>query len=214
MKTALITGGTVRIGLAVAETLRRGGWLVLTSSHRPGSGADILADLSEPDGAAKLYAAALRLLGGRPPDALVNNAGVLAGEESAVRRINLEAPCKLTTMMAARESGAGAVVNVLDSLALGAFATDATPYLQVKRDLLAETRRHAALFAATLRVNAVAPGPVLAPAGMHMKAGETLLDRRPAAADVAQAVSYLLGAEAVTGVVLPVDAGQHLLLEV
>ena len=67
------------------------------------------------------------------------------------------------------------------------------------------------MFAATLRVNGVAPGPVLAPTEVHEKAGETLLDRRPTPEDVAAAVAYLLGAESVTGTIIPVDAGQHLL---
>ena len=87
------------------------------------------------------------------------------------------------------------------------------PYLDSKRGLLAFTRAAAATFAASLRVNAVAPGPVLAPTGVHVKAGATLLDRRPTAEDVAAAVSYLLGAESVTGAIIPVDAGQHLLEE-
>ena len=73
------------------------------------------------------------------------------------------------------------------------------------------TRKSACLFAGSLRVNAVAPGPVLPPVGVHEPAGEILLDRRPAPEDVAAAVVYLLEAEAVTGIVLPVDAGQHLL---
>ena len=54
--TAVVTGGTTRIGLAVAGRLRAGGWQVLTSSHRTDAGADIVADLSEPAGAARLYA--------------------------------------------------------------------------------------------------------------------------------------------------------------
>ena len=48
------------------------------------------------------------------------------------------------------------------------------------------------------------------PLFVHEQAGEMLLDRRPTADDVAAAVSYLLDAESVTGTVIPVDAGQHL----
>ena len=64
MKTVLVTGGTIRLGRAIAERLRADGWRVITSSHRADAGADIVADLSEPMGAAKLYAAALQMLGG------------------------------------------------------------------------------------------------------------------------------------------------------
>ena len=229
MKSVLVTGGTVRLGKAIAEHLRAEGWRVITSSHRADAGADIVADLAEPMGAAKLYAAAMKLLGGTPPDALVSNAALFTGDEAAIRAVNLEAPKKLTVMMAGREAGIGAAVNILDSVVLGSLGSvesEATlndadptlndlkrPYLASKRELAAFTRSSAAMFAATLRVNGVAPGPVLAPTDVHAKAGETLLDRRPTPDDVAAAVSYLLSAESTTGAIIPVDAGQHLISE-
>ena len=220
MKSVLVTGGTVRLGKAIAERLRAEGWRVITSSHRADAGADIVADLAEPMGSAKLYAAALQILGGTPPDALVNNAALFTGDEASIAAVNLESPKKLTTLMAGRETGVGAVVNILDSVILGSIGSVGTestlndpkrPYLASKRSLLDFTRSAAATFAATVRVNGVAPGPVLAPTEVHVKAGETLLDRRPTADDVAAAVSYLLDAESVTGTIIPVDAGQHLL---
>ena len=214
MKSVLITGGTVRLGKAIAERLRAEGWRVLTASHRADAGADIVADLAEPLGAAKLYAAALKLLGGNPPDALVNNAALFVGDAAAIAAVNLDAPKKLTMLMAGRETGVGAVVNILDAQVLGGDCLQTAAgdgYREAKRSLLAFTRSSAATFAATVRVNGVAPGPVLAPTEVHEKAGEMLLDRRPTPDDIAAAVSYLLGAEAVTGVVLPVDAGQHLM---
>ena len=214
MKSVLITGGTVRLGKAIAERLRADGWRVITSSHRADAEADIVADLTEPLGAAKLYAAALQMLGGMPPDALVNNAALFVGDPEAVRAVGLDAPKKLTMMMAGREEGVGAVVNILDAAALDgsrrpSAASDG--YRDAKRELRAFTLSSAMMFAATLRVNGVAPGPVLAPTEVHEKAGETLLDRRPTPEDVAAAVAYLLGAESVTGTIIPVDAGQHLL---
>ena len=214
MKSVLVTGGTVRLGKAIAERLRAEGWRVITSSHRADAGADIVADLAEPRGAAKLYAATLQMLGGMPPDALVNNAALFTGDAAAIKAVNLEAPKKLTMLMAGRETGVGAVVNVLDAKALGGNreqSTAADGYRSSKQTLAEFTRASAATFAATLRVNAVAPGPVLAPTDVHEKAGEMLLERRPTADDVAAAVSYLLSAEATTGAILPVDAGQHLL---
>lgn len=213
MKSVLITGGTIRLGKAIAERLRVEGWRVLTSSHRADAGADIVADLSEPMGAAKLYAAALKILDGNPPDALVNNAALFTGDAAAIAAVNSEAPKKLTMLMAGREAGIGAVVNILDAGMRDVGSGIRGEYLVSKCELAAFTRSSAATFAATLRVNGVAPGPVLAPTDMHVKAGETLLDRRPTADDVAAAVSYLLGAESTTGVVIPVDAGQHLISE-
>ena len=208
--TVLVTGGVKRLGKVIAEALRADGWRVLVSSHRAEAGADLVADLAEPSGPAKLYAAALVAA----PDlcAIVNNAALFEGDAATLEAVNLVAPRKLTTLLAGREDGVSSVVNILVSRTLGPTKTDDPPYVRTKRALLAETRKCAALFAQTLRVNAVAPGPVLPPEGRHEPSGEMLLDRRPTPADVAAAVVYLLSAESVTGVVLPVDAGQHLLV--
>lgn len=207
--TVLVTGGTCRIGKAISETLRAEGWRVVTSSHRQDAGADIVADLSSPSGATGLYAAALAAA----PDlrAIVNNAAIFDGDPAMLEAVNLVSPHKLTILLAGRENVKCAVVNILDSRTLGPASPDDSAYVRTKRGLLECTRKCAAMFAQTLRVNAVAPGPVLPPEGKREPAGEMLLDRRPTPEDVASAVAYLLEAEAVTGVVLPVDAGQHLL---
>lgn len=210
MKTVLVTGGTARLGKAIAEWLRTHGWRVLTTSHRADAGADIVADFADPMGAARAYAAALRLLSGQPPDALVNNAALFVGEAARLNAVNLEAPKKLTMLMAGRETGRGAVVNVLDTRALDGARDGLDAYAATKAALLDDTRKAATLFAETLRVNAVAPGPVLPPTEVREKAGETPLGR-PTATDVAEAVAYLLTAQATTGAVIPVDGGQHLL---
>ncbi len=213
-RAVLVTGGTTRLGLAIADRLRRTGWRVFTSSHRADAGADFVADLSEPMGAAKLYAAVLSALGGEPPYALVNNAALFTGDDAAVESVNLTAPEKLTMMMAGRETGRGAVVNILDSALMSISqpeSSGASPrYIAAKRGLLEYTTKSAVMFAETLRVNAVAPGPVLAPIGVHERAGETLIGR-PSPDDVAQAVAFLLDAGSTTGAVIPVDGGRHLL---
>lgn len=202
--SVLVTGGTTRLGAAISERLRADGWHVLTSSHRAEAGADLVADLSEPLGAARLYSAALAVLGGRPPDALVNNAALFTGEASVLRMVNFEAPQKLIMLMAGRETERGAVVNILDSRVREGI------YGETKAALRDYTIRAAMLFAETLRVNAVAPGPVLPPVGVHETAGETLVDR-PRPEDVAAAVAFLLEANATTGTIVPVDGGQSLL---
>ena len=211
--TALVTGGTRRLGRAIADRLRADGWRVLVSSHRADAGADFVTDLSEPMGAARLYAAALNALGGVPPDALVNNAALFTGDDAAVEAVDLESPKKLTMLMAGRENGRGAVVNILDAAVLTADApqdSQCSPrYMAAKRALHEFTAKAAALFADTLRVNAVAPGPVFAPEGVHEKAAATPLGR-PSSDAVAAAVAFLLSAESTTGCTIPVDGGQHL----
>lgn len=209
MKTVLVTGGTTRLGKAISEHLRAQGWQVLTTSHRADSGADILADFTKPDGAARAYAEARRLLGGQAPDALVNNAALFAGDAAMLNAVNLDAPQALTRLMAERTTGRGAVVNILDTRVLSEKSTDFGAYSATKTGLMAATRADAVRFAATLRVNGLAPGPVLAPTAVREKAGEMLVDR-PTPADVAYGVAYLLAANATTGAILPVDGGQSL----
>lgn len=207
--TALVTGGVRRLGGCIADALRKAGWRVLVSSHDECAGADLVADLTRPDGPARLYAAALAAA----PDlcAIVNNAALFRGDDAQLEALNVVAPRKLTTLLAGREGVKCSVVNILDSRTLGPAADGDTAYVRTKRQLLADTRRFAAMFAQSLRVNAVAPGPVLPPVGVHEPSGDMLLDRRPTPQDVASAVRYLLEAECVTGTVIPVDAGQHLL---
>lgn len=214
MKSVLVTGGTVRLGKAISDHLASLGWKVVTTSHRKDAGADVVADFSEPAGAARCYRDALEILGGTPPDAIVNNAALFVGDASVLEAVNLEAPKKLIILFAGREApGRGAVVNVLDSRILAGAGDGGaeSPYAATKRGLLEYTKKSAMMFADTIRVNAVAPGPVFAPTDAHEAAGETLLGGRPAAIDVAKAVAFLLEAESTTGCVVPVDSGQSLL---
>ena len=209
--TVLVTGGTRRLGKVIADHLASVGWRVLTTSHRADAGADIVADLTTATGAANLFDAACTLNGGRPPEALVNNAALFAGTEQAIRNLNFESPRTLTALMADRPHGRGCVVNILDCRVLGLAANEKSDaYSAAKLDLLKATHRDAAHFAATLRVNGVAPGPVMRPETVHEKAGTTPLGR-PTPLCVAEAVAYLLSAESTSGCVIPVDGGQSLL---
>ena len=115
--TVLVTGGAKRLGKVIAEALRADGWRVLVSSHRADAGSDLVADLAEPSGPAKLYAAALAAA----PDlcAIVNNAALFDGDDATLEAVNLVAPRKLTTLLAGREDGVSSVVNILDSRTLG-----------------------------------------------------------------------------------------------
>ena len=87
------------------------------------------------------------------------------------------------------------------------------PYAASKLALARASVAQARSLAPALRVNGVAPGPVLPPpdAANREKGGPILLPRRPTPGDVATAVAFLLDAETVTGQILAVDSGQHLL---
>jgi NAD(P)-dependent dehydrogenase (short-subunit alcohol dehydrogenase family) len=73
------------------------------------------------------------------------------------------------------------------------------------------TRLLAKAFAPEVRVCGVAPGPVaVEPEQEERRAAETLLGRIGSPEDVAGAVSYLAGADFVTGTTLVVDGGRLL----
>lgn len=217
--TVLVTGGAKRIGKAICEALRARGWNVLV--HSRDAANPLRADFAETLGPARLFQTACD----QAPDlcAIVNNAAVFSTaaelppeEETRLMRVNAEAPEKLATLLGLRlmehRPFRGAVVNLLDSRILAPLAHP-TPYERSKLALRDSMLKTAGLFGSCLRVNAVAPGPVLAPvdAANLERAGEMLLDHRPTPEDVAEAVAFLLEAPSVTGQVLAVDSGQSLL---
>lgn len=205
-RTVLVTGGVSRLGAAIADHLKSLSWRVIRSSHRADSNADIVADLSAPGGAEALFSAAVDLLDGKPLDALVNNAALFALDDTDVTALNYSAPKHLTELMAGR-GGPGAVVNILDTRILN--SPPVTPYEKSKAALRDYTLKSAREYAGILRINAVAPGPVLVPVEVHEPAGKTPFGR-PDPNDVASAVAFLLNASATSGCIIPVDGGQCL----
>jgi NAD(P)-dependent dehydrogenase (short-subunit alcohol dehydrogenase family) len=234
--SVLVTGGARRIGLAICEELSARGWNVLSHSRDPEN--PLASDFAKSDAAAdRLFAAALEAA----PDlcAIVNNAAVfskaaelLPDEAKALWSVNVAVPVRLTELLAehlAEHHATGSVVNLLDTRILGGgrdhrdhrdhrecreiFGEKGLdPYSESKVALARATVEQARRLAPTLRVNGVAPGPVLPPTdpANREKGGDILLPRRPTPSDVASAVAFLLEADAVTGQVLAVDSGQSL----
>ena len=227
LRAVLVTGGVSRLGKAIADRLADDGWLVVRSSSRPGAGADFVADLSVPGSAEALFKSADRMARERGAGrlyAVVNNAALYRdADPDKVRAVNYDAPVimsqslletarTLDTRHPAASSGVegGSIVNVLDAAVLPRRdgtrgpADDGSAYAGSKRRLAAFTLDSARIFAPlAVRVNAVAPGPVLAPSGIHEKAAPFPLGR-PSPDDVARAVSFLLSAPATTGCIIPV----------
>ena len=158
-------------------------------------------------------------------DLLVNSAGIWGstpiGSVTEARWADLMDTNLRSAFFAAQRAAPalraarGAIVNIADVGAIRPWRNH-TPYLVSKGGLLTMTEALAKDLAPEVRVNAVAPGPVLLPndwtdVQAEKSARSVLLGRLGSAEDVAQAVVYLASATYVTGVILPVDGGQRLI---
>ena len=235
-KTVLVTGGAVRIGKAICEALAEAGYNVVIHCNRSEKAAVLLAEQLEKRGV-KAWAVGQDLwdevsceelidaafyVAGRV-DALVNNAAIFhrvtlaeTTEEELTQEftVNCFVPAMLTRSFA-RRARRGCVVNMLDRR-VQSNDTDCMAYSLSKKALASFTEEAALALAPGIRVNAVAPGAILPPPGSKGKrirdlAGRIPLQRQVTPRDVAGAVVTLLSMESVTGQILFVDGGQHLL---
>lgn len=187
----------------------------------------VRGDLSEPGAAAEIMRTAWNAAGW--VDILVNNASEYshataddAAPEDVERlfRVNLFAPMELSRAMRGLAADCeilpadytGCIVNIVDR-AVAKPSETGSPYWLSKRALADFTRSAALAFAPGFRVNAVAPGPVMPPSDIELTepAGALPLGRKPRVADIADGVLALARARSVTGQILYVDCGQHLL---
>ena len=159
-------------------------------------------------------------------DVLVNNASIFepsslkTDERDAMKRhfaVNFYAPYLLMRSFA-RRAKEGNIVNILDAHVVRDRAAHAA-YLLSKKALGELTVMAAVEFAPAIRVNAVAPGLILPPARpagwrtgpLERLAQDVPLKRKGAAANVTDAVLFLLANDYVTGQVIYVDGGKHLI---
>jgi NAD(P)-dependent dehydrogenase (short-subunit alcohol dehydrogenase family) len=236
-RTALITGGAHRVGKAITLALARGGTNVVINYHASSQAAaatateardlgvkalSVRADVSDHEQVERMVAAVKEHFG--RIDILVNSASRFektpfpTTDLAAWRRVTdilIHGPfyCANAIAPLMLEQGEGAIVNILDLSAWEPWP-DFAAHSVGKAGLLALTRQLALELAPDVRVNAVAPGPVLPPpdysaAQTARLAQKTLLGSWGKPEDVAQAVMYLVEAEYITGEVIVVDGGQR-----
>lgn len=235
---ALVTGAARRIGRQIARDLAAARWHVAVHYHTSheaalslcaeigaagGRAVALQEDLSTVGAPERLISGASRALGGLT--CLVNNAsrfdldevGSITPESwSAHLDTNLRAPVFLSQAFAAQlpPGEAGNIVNIVDQR-VWKLNPRFFSYTVSKAALWTVTRTLAQALAPRIRVNAIGPGPALP--NIRMDAEEfrkqaqfTILERGTTPEEISAAVRYILSAPAMTGQMIVLDGGQHL----
>lgn len=239
-RLALVTGGCRRVGAAIAAELARAGWSLALHGHRdavPDSDlAQVLAqtgvpwhgftaDLAMAEAPSELMTQVVAHFG-RAPDLLVNNASLFEYDDLADLTpdmlsqhfaVNTFAPVLLAReqVAAAGQGAQPAIVQIIDQRVRNPNG-DQLSYTLSKQALAESIRTLARAFGSKARVNGVAPGLTLATseyddAQMARLAARMPLGRLSTPQDIARAVRYLADEPAITGQLLFVDGGAHML---
>jgi pteridine reductase len=237
-KTALITGGARRVGAAIARALHAAGASLVIHYRSSSSDAGALARdlLAERPGSVHLVSGDLLDLAQLPRlvesatatfgslDVLVNNAStfyatpfgsVTAQQWDDLMGTNLKVPLFLSQAAApSLRLARGLIVNIVDIHGMRPLRRYPV-YSSAKAGLIMLTKSLARELGPHVRVNGVAPGPVMWPEGgvdsdLEAKIlARTLLKRPGSAEDIARAVRFFATeAPYVTGQILAVDGGR------
>jgi NAD(P)-dependent dehydrogenase (short-subunit alcohol dehydrogenase family) len=237
-KVAIVTGGAVRLGRALALALAEQGARVVVhygSSTASAKGVvaeiealgsqavTVQADLSRPGEVGSVLESALSHFG--RVDILVNNAAVFepgqwddTTEANWDRHfaINLKSPFFLSQAFAAQfeRDRHGHIVNIADWRAVRP-GPDYIAYTLTKAALVAMTKSLALALAPNIQVNAIAPGLILPPPGqdqahLEAKAARIPAQRTGSPSEVARTLVFLLRSDFVTGDLVYVTGGEHL----
>jgi NAD(P)-dependent dehydrogenase (short-subunit alcohol dehydrogenase family) len=239
-RSVLVTGGK-RIGAEVARSLAAHGADVAVAFNRSREEADatvaaieslgrralaIQADLTDPAACHTLVDRAAEALGRL--DVLVNMASVYVAKPydeltladwDAAMNVDLRAThlCSQASVPHMRRLGGGRIVNFSDWISASGRPryTGYLPYYTAKAAVIGLTEILALELAKDgILVNAVAPGPILAPPGtsdqeLHAVEQATPLGRWGGADEIAKCVRFLIETDFVTGEVIRVDGGRH-----
>ena len=238
--TAIITGGSDRIGAEICRELHRDGMNIVIHYHssydaanallnelndlRPGSAHLLNGDLAKIKSCISLIERAFHI--NQRLDLLVNNASVFyptpieeISEEKwdELTGINLRAPLFLARAAAPYlEKNRGCIINLIDIYAERPLK-DHTLYCISKAGLIMLTKTLARELGPDIRVNAISPGAILWPDTIAEDdkkeiLSRTVLKRQGQPADIARAVRYLFrDADYTTGQILVIDGGRSLM---
>jgi NAD(P)-dependent dehydrogenase (short-subunit alcohol dehydrogenase family) len=236
-KTALVTGGAIRVGKAITLGLARAGANVAVNYFRDAEQAAqtaaeaealgtlvaaIQADISDWEQVKRMFAQIHDTLG--PVDILVNNSSVF--KQTPIPTDTIEDWKHVTGVlidgafytsnlaavdMLARKQGA--IINIVDLTAWEAWPKFAA-HVVGKSALLALTRQLAIDLAPYVRANAIAPGPILpppdySPEKIKRTAAKTLLNKWGAPEDISKAVNFLIESDYINADVITIDGGER-----
>ena len=238
-KVALVTGGAKRVGRSIALALaERGAELVLHYHGSDCEAQEVLAllkraggkpvavqgDVSVTADVDRIVETAMQAFG--RIEILVNNAAIFyrtpfeeltEADWDRFLDVNLKGPFLLCRKIGAimLRQGQGKIINLADVAGQKVWA-EYLPYSVSKAGVIAFTAGLAKALAPHVQVNAIAPGTVLLPDGTSPEERERAVRRVPlgrlgSPEDIARAVVYLIESDFVTGEVLRIDGGQHLL---
>jgi NAD(P)-dependent dehydrogenase (short-subunit alcohol dehydrogenase family) len=238
-RNVLITGAARRIGRRLALDLAEEGWAVAIHcnesladaetlaeeiAHGGGKAAIVRGDLSQADVPQRLIDEASGMLGGLT--CLVNNASRFEPDEAGSVTLqswaahldtNLRAPVFLCQGFAAQlpKGVEGNIINIIDQR-VWKLTPRFFSYTASKSALWTVTRTLAQALAPRIRVNAIGPGPALPNVRMDAddfarQARLTLLKRGTTPEEISSAAKYILSSPAMTGQMIVLDGGQHLL---
>ncbi|MBS2097289.1 SDR family NAD(P)-dependent oxidoreductase [Carboxylicivirga linearis] len=238
MKTALITGGAKRVGKSMVEYLASRGWNVVIHANRSIKDAEELAhlldgkypsqsfdavsfNLSDWKNARKFIDDLLKKH--KKIDLLINNASKYSpGKLEKTEELLLEemtaihyySPLLMSKQLVSivKET---IIVNFLDAAIVNNH-TEHSAYLLAKKNLTEFTKMAAVEWAPNVRVNAIAPGPVLPVAGKEDAVFEEVVKKTPLQipvdlSSILKTLDFILDNNNITGQVLFCDSGQHLL---